>query len=113
MWVWVHRSQPSSIMIHIRMLDSTAQLQQEALGVLGVNFIHAALTMGDDVSSIISSLFSDLSRSRLEVAPCACVHVCVCVHTCIHKSIGHSACGCLACTWLAFQACRHGIGSRG
>ena len=54
-------------MIHIRMLDSTAQLQQEALGVLGVNFIHAALSLGSDVSAIISSLFSDLSRSRMEV----------------------------------------------
>ncbi|KAK9811197.1 hypothetical protein WJX73_009463 [Symbiochloris irregularis] len=61
------RSQPSSIMIHIRMLDSTAQLQQEALGVLGVNFIHAALTMGSDTSKIISSLFSDLTRSRMQV----------------------------------------------
>lgn len=31
-------------MLHCRMLDGTAQLQQEALGVLGVNFIHGVLT---------------------------------------------------------------------
>lgn len=65
--VYIHREEPNTIMIHIRMLDSTAQLQQEALGVLGVNFIHAALTMGSDISRIINSLFSDLSRSRMEV----------------------------------------------
>ena len=63
----MHRLEANTIMIHIRMLDSTAQLQQEALGVLGVNFIHAALSAGDDISAIISSLFSDLSRNRLEV----------------------------------------------
>ena len=37
---------PSTVMIHVRMFDVTAQEQQEALGVLGVNLIHAVLTTG-------------------------------------------------------------------
>lgn len=63
------RQEPNIITMHVRMLDSTAQLQQEALGVLGVNFIHAALTKGSDTNSIINSLLDDLSRSRIEVTP--------------------------------------------
>ena len=53
-------------MVHIRMLDNTAQLQQEAVGVLGINLIHAAFTLGDDTAAIISSLLAELSRSRIE-----------------------------------------------
>ncbi len=62
------RQEPNVVMMHVRMLDATAQLQQEALGVLGVNFIHAALTKGSDVNGIINSLLDDLSRSRIEVS---------------------------------------------
>ena len=57
---------PNDIVVHIRMLDGTAQLQQEAVGVLGINLIHAAFTLGDDTAAIISSLLAELSRSRLE-----------------------------------------------
>ena len=32
------RDEPSQILIHVRMLDTEASLQQEALGVVGVNF---------------------------------------------------------------------------
>ncbi len=30
------------MLIHVRMLEGTAQLQAEALGILGVNLIHGA-----------------------------------------------------------------------
>src|SRR5436190_2461110 len=36
------RSEPSEIIIHVRMLDETNVDQQEALGVIGVNLIHGA-----------------------------------------------------------------------
>lgn len=55
-------------MIHIRMLDGTAQAQQEAVGVLGINLIHAAFYMGGDSAAIIGSLLNELSRSRIEVS---------------------------------------------
>ena len=59
--------EPSTVMLHIRMHDDTAVEQQEALGVLGVNSIHAVLTRGEDTSAIIGDLLSDLSRARIEV----------------------------------------------
>ncbi|KAK9815358.1 hypothetical protein WJX72_002256 [[Myrmecia] bisecta] len=58
---------PNQIMLHLRMLDKTAQEQQEALGVLGVNLVHGALTMGKDHIGIISHLMDELSRARIEV----------------------------------------------
>lgn len=41
--------------------------QAEALGILGVNLIHGALTKGGDHYNITASLMDDLSRSRVEV----------------------------------------------
>ena len=38
------KKEPCCIMIHCRMLEPTAQQQQESLGVLGVNLIYAAMT---------------------------------------------------------------------
>ncbi|MCK5190165.1 MAG: hypothetical protein KAR12_08945, partial [Methylococcales bacterium] len=35
---------PSDIILHVRMLDNDGSAQQEALGVIGVNLIHAAYT---------------------------------------------------------------------
>ena len=56
------------MVMHIRMLDKTAQLQQEAVGVLGINLIHAAFTKGANTAAIIGSLLDELSRARVEVA---------------------------------------------
>lgn len=44
------------------MLDNTAQLQQEAVGALGVNLIHGALTCKGDVNQVIEHLLDDLDR---------------------------------------------------
>lgn len=57
------------MIVHIRMLDKSAQLQQEAVGVLGINLIHAAFYKGGDSAAIIGSLLSELSRARIEVRP--------------------------------------------
>lgn len=67
-------------MVHCRMLDATAQQQQEALGVLGVNIVHGALTYGPDHAAIIAYLMDDLNRSRMEVRcpSIACLSCMVC-----------------------------------
>ena len=36
------RDEPSQIIVHVRMLDNEAGLQQEALGIVGVNLLHGA-----------------------------------------------------------------------
>ena len=47
------KKEPCSVMIHCRMLEPTAQQQQESLGILGVNLIHAALTHHEDPYNMI------------------------------------------------------------
>jgi hypothetical protein len=59
--------EPSAIIIHVRMLDSDNVRQQEALGIVGVNLIHAAFYLNDALEKLIGSLMDNLTRKRLEV----------------------------------------------
>lgn len=60
-------SAPSEIIIHVRMLDSTNALQQEALGIVGVNLVYAASYLHETPDQIIESLLDGLSTERLEI----------------------------------------------
>src|SRR5256885_11193832 len=44
---------PSDIIVHAHLLDSTAVREQEALGVLGVNLIHAAFFHRGDPADLL------------------------------------------------------------
>jgi hypothetical protein len=59
--------QPNQILLHINLCDPTAQLQQQAVGTLGVNLIHSAHQRRSSPAIFLSSLFDDLSRERLEI----------------------------------------------
>src|SRR5262249_32493612 len=48
--------EPSAIIVHAHLRDSTAARQQEALGVLGVNLIHGAFYRRNDLADLIASL---------------------------------------------------------
>lgn len=63
----VPRSQPSEVIIHVRMLDRENLVQQEALGIIGVNLVYGAFWHFDDPNKYISSLMDDLTRERVEV----------------------------------------------
>src|SRR6059058_2363494 len=60
------RGQPSEIIIHVRLLDEANVDQQEALGVIGVNFLHGAFYCRQP-EKLISSLQDNLPRGRIEV----------------------------------------------
>lgn len=71
-WMGIRfQSEPGSadsvIVIHARMLDDTNASQQEALGVLGVNLVHAALRNRQDPTELIASLLDSLSIERIEI----------------------------------------------
>jgi hypothetical protein len=59
--------QPSQILLHINLGDPTAQLQQQAIGTLGVNLIYAAFHQRSSSASFLAGLFDDLSIERLEI----------------------------------------------
>ncbi len=57
---------PSQILLHVSLLDRETTLQQEAVGILGVNLVHAALYEADPVS-LVKHLLDSLSSERIEV----------------------------------------------
>ena len=61
------QDQPSQILLHINLGDPTAQLQQQAIGTLGVNLIYAAFHQRSSSASFLAGLFDDLSIERLEI----------------------------------------------
>ncbi len=57
----------SEVVIHVRMLDPQNILQQDALGIMGVNLVYATLFLHKDPESFIKSLMDHLDPSRIEV----------------------------------------------
>jgi hypothetical protein len=60
-------SEPSQVILHVSLLDRENLLQQEAMGILGVNLVHAALYESDDPVKVLRQLIEDLSSERIEV----------------------------------------------
>ena len=58
---------PSDVVVHVNLKDTTARLQQEALGVVGVNLIYGGYHLHAEPSALIGSLMDELSRDRVEV----------------------------------------------
>jgi len=61
------RDEDSQIVIHVRMLDSENDLQQEALGIVGVNLLYGAFFLHHKPEAILESLLDNLSTKRIEV----------------------------------------------
>lgn len=61
------QSPPSQVIIHVRMLDRKNVFQQEALGTVGVNLIHAAFYRYENPKEVIASLLDELTTDRIEV----------------------------------------------
>ncbi|MFK7737138.1 MAG: TonB-dependent receptor [Pirellulaceae bacterium] len=57
----------SQIIIHVRMLDTENALQQEALGIVGVNLIYGAFHFGHQPEKLVESLLDNLSTKRIEI----------------------------------------------
>src|SRR6202045_4636657 len=60
-------SPPSDIILHVRMLDKENILQQQALGIIGVNLVYGAFYYIDDQDRFIQSLADNLGIDRIEV----------------------------------------------
>ena len=60
-------AEPSEIILHARMKDDNAELQQDALGKLGVNFIYAAFYYYESPKVFIDSLTDNIWHDRIEI----------------------------------------------
>jgi len=61
------RDQASRIVIHVRLVDSETTLQQEALGIVGVNLLYGAFFLFSDPDALVESLLDGLNTDRIEI----------------------------------------------
>jgi len=71
-WVGVRfQQQPggpaNDIIVHINLMDPTNLQQQEAVGILGVNLIHAAYHALGSAEEFLDSIFGQLGTERIEI----------------------------------------------
>ena len=57
----------NEIIFHVKLLDSDTSLQQNVLGILGVNLVYAAYYHHDHLQSMIESLADNLSVGSVEI----------------------------------------------
>lgn len=57
----------NQIVIHVRMLDHQNDLQQEALGIVGVNLLYAAFFLHHAPQQMLESLLDNLTTERVEI----------------------------------------------
>ena len=60
-------AEPSEIIIHVRMWDRENILQQQALGIVGVNLIYGAFNYATDPQRLVPSLVDGIGSDRIEV----------------------------------------------
>ncbi len=57
----------NEIILHLQFKENDAKLQQETLGVLGVNLIYGAYYLNDNPKELIKSLYDNLDKDQLEI----------------------------------------------
>ncbi len=55
-------SEPNDLVLHIRLLDNDTQLQQQAVGKLGVNMVYAVFRFANEPETLLLSLMDGLRR---------------------------------------------------
>ena len=63
----IPRAKPSEVILHVCLHDRQNLQQQEALGIIGVNIIHACYHYTNDMQEFVNALMDDLDRNRIEV----------------------------------------------
>ena len=57
----------NQIIVHVRMLDIENALQQEALGIVGVNLVFGACFLNAEPEKLVESLLDGLTTDRIEI----------------------------------------------
>ena len=65
-------AEPSDVLVHVSLRDPTALLQQQTLGVLGVNLLYAAVYLRQDRAAMLKSLLDGLTAENLEIDVVEC-----------------------------------------
>ncbi|CAL2085377.1 TonB-dependent receptor [Tenacibaculum sp. 190524A02b] len=57
----------NEIVLHLRFKETDARLQQETLGILGVNLIYGAFYLNDNPKELLKSFYDNIDKDRLEI----------------------------------------------
>jgi len=57
----------NNVIIHVQLNDADAKLQQETIGVIGTNLVHACFFNHEDPKELLKSLYDNLSRDNIEI----------------------------------------------
>lgn len=59
--------EPNDVILHIKLHDNSHKAQQEAIGILGVNLIHACFFHHEDLDDFLNNLVHRLPRDKMEI----------------------------------------------
>lgn len=57
----------NDVVLHVKLLDNDNNMQQQAVGILGVNLIYACFKYHQNATLFLLSLIDDLSKDRLQI----------------------------------------------
>lgn len=59
--------EPNEVIVHVRLHDNDATIQQETIGIFGVNLIYACFFYHKNARELLKSLYDNLSRDQIEL----------------------------------------------
>jgi hypothetical protein len=57
----------NDVILHVKLLDTDSNLQQQAVGVLGVNLLYACFYYNEVAPAFLLSLMDDLTKDRIQI----------------------------------------------
>ena len=59
--------EPNDVLFHVRMKEEDAALQQETIGVMGVNLIYGVFNIRNNPEELLKSLYDNIARYKMEI----------------------------------------------
>ncbi len=61
------KEEPNDVIFHIRMKEEEAYLQQETIGILGVNLIYGCFHIRNNPEELLRSLYDNIAKYKIEI----------------------------------------------
>jgi hypothetical protein len=59
--------EPNDVIFHVRMKEEEASLQQETIGVMGVNLVYGAFHIRNNPEELLKSLYDNIAKYKVEI----------------------------------------------